>query len=186
MLLLPSFMRIVKQARVFLFLSTQSHLFITSQPLCPTIFIQSSSVTQLSRVNMSHGGPLTLAQKRMMAMRSENAANAPHHMPLVPAIYDHSSSASTSPRAATDNQPLASFDDIEMKDISAPTSIADSPPANYVSISRAPQRHKLTIPVTQSLTCALNLPSLRPPNLLCLLELPIPPLKPCLLQAPPQ
>ncbi|KAH0338738.1 hypothetical protein KCU81_g7501, partial [Aureobasidium melanogenum] len=72
---------------------------------------------------MSHGGPLTLAQKRMMAMRSESATNAPttdpQHMPLLPPVYDQSSSASTSPRN-TDNQPSLTFGDIEMQDISAP------------------------------------------------------------------
>ncbi|KAG9654852.1 hypothetical protein KCU64_g6937, partial [Aureobasidium melanogenum] len=68
---------------------------------------------------MSHGGPLTLAQKRMMAMRT--TTDEPHNTPLLPAVYSHSSSAST-----TDEQ----FGDIEMQDISAPASTA-SPPANY-------------------------------------------------------
>ncbi|KAH0368852.1 hypothetical protein KCU65_g3673, partial [Aureobasidium melanogenum] len=86
---------------------------------------------------MSHGGPATMAQKKLMAMRSGNAnapqqVPGPHHMPLLPAVYDQSSSASTSPRP-TGNQPLAAFGDIEMQDISAPA----SPPANY-SHSRPP------------------------------------------------
>lgn len=85
---------------------------------------------------MSYGGPLTLAQKRMMALRSESATNAPttdpQHMPLLPSAYDQSSSASTSPRN-TDNQPLLTFEDIEMQDISAPAT------PSYVSISCASQ-----------------------------------------------
>ncbi|KAH0344953.1 hypothetical protein KCU83_g8065, partial [Aureobasidium melanogenum] len=68
---------------------------------------------------MSHGGPLTLAQKRMMAMRT--TIDEPHNTPLLPAVHSHSSSAST-----TDEQ----FGDIEMRDISAPASTA-SPSANY-------------------------------------------------------
>ncbi|KAG9525428.1 hypothetical protein KCU93_g5842, partial [Aureobasidium melanogenum] len=67
---------------------------------------------------MSHGGPLTLTQKRIMAMRTTTAE--PHNTPLLPAVYDLSSSTST-------DEP---FGDVEMQDISAPASTA-SPPANY-------------------------------------------------------
>ncbi|KAG9525737.1 hypothetical protein KCV07_g922, partial [Aureobasidium melanogenum] len=77
---------------------------------------------------MSHGGPLTLTQKRMMALHATTAE--PHNTSLLPAVYDHSSSASTSPQAVTDRQLLPSFDDIEMHDISTPASAA-SPPPNY-------------------------------------------------------
>ncbi|KAH0151407.1 hypothetical protein KCU67_g10275, partial [Aureobasidium melanogenum] len=83
---------------------------------------------------MSHGGPLTLTQKRMMALRATTAE--PHNTSLLPAVYDHSSSASTSPQAIIDKQLLPAFDDIEMHDISTPASAA-SPPPNYPSFSAA-------------------------------------------------
>ncbi|KAG9655660.1 hypothetical protein KCU95_g4262, partial [Aureobasidium melanogenum] len=81
---------------------------------------------------MSHGGPLTMAQKRMMALRTGTASAAqsttnagPHNMPLLPAVYDHSS-APTSPRTTTDEQLLDSFGDIEMQDVSAPANYSHS------------------------------------------------------------
>lgn len=67
---------------------------------------------------MSHEGPLTLARKKMLAMQ------AAHQPPTtVPA--------------------LVTFGDVEMHDVSAPASAANSPPPNYVSIciSRASQKH---------------------------------------------
>ncbi|KAH0150240.1 hypothetical protein KCU67_g10739, partial [Aureobasidium melanogenum] len=63
-----------------------------------------------------------------MALHATTAE--PHNTSLLPAVYDHSSSASTSPQAITDRQLLPSFDDIEMHDISTPASAA-SPPPNY-------------------------------------------------------
>ncbi|KAH0376275.1 hypothetical protein KCU92_g9853, partial [Aureobasidium melanogenum] len=78
---------------------------------------------------MSHGGPLTLMQKRMMALPATTAG--PHNTPLLLAVYDHSSSVSTSSQhATTDQEACTSFDNIEMQDISAAASTA-SPPANY-------------------------------------------------------
>ncbi|KAH0021706.1 hypothetical protein KCU78_g6020, partial [Aureobasidium melanogenum] len=116
---------------------------------------------------MSHGGPLTLAQKRMMAMRSETAANVPtaglHNTPLLPAVYDHSSSAST-----TDEQ----FGDIEMQDISASASITASPPTNYSHSRPQPSFSAAAKPfvppgvtnfTTVAMSAAINTPTKRLP-----------------------
>jgi hypothetical protein len=72
---------------------------------------------------MNHGGPLTAVQKwKLQAMREAAAAeetNQPTSLitgpqtPLLPAIYNYSSSASSSPRA---EQPLISYADVEMED----------------------------------------------------------------------
>jgi hypothetical protein len=83
---------------------------------------------------MSHGGPLTLVQKMLLAAQSAQRPTGPH-APLLPPVYDYSSSASTSPRAGVNEQPLISYGDIEMED-AVPNS-----PANYVSIPFTSLQH---------------------------------------------
>lgn len=130
---------------------------------------------------MSHVGPLTLTQKRMLALQNGTASAVQLPHTLLPAVHDHSSSSS--PHTAVDSQPLIAFGDVEMHDASAPASTAASPPSNYVSIPCASHGHQLIFPVTNSLTRVPSLPSLLTPNLLCLLEMSTPPLPPCLLRS---
>jgi hypothetical protein len=119
-------------------------------------------------------------QKRMMALPATTAG--PHNTPLLLAVYDHSSSVSTSSQhATTDQEACTSFDNIEMQDISAAASTA-SPPANYVSIPCASQQRQLTFLFPNSLAHVLGLVSRLPRNLLCRLE--PQPLPPSLPQAP--
>lgn len=113
---------------------------------------------------MSHSGPLTMAQKRMLAMRAEtaNAAQSPGspHMPLLPAVYDDSLSTSTSPHLTAHKQPLVSFGDIEMHNVSASASNAASPPSTYVSTFALPED-------TDSRSLLLTVSLAPPSNLLC-------------------
>jgi hypothetical protein len=78
---------------------------------------------------------MTAVQKKLLLMRAAEAAaktNQPAPLatgpqaPLLPAVYNYSSSASSSLRA---EQSLISYADVEMEDA------APSTPANYVSIN---------------------------------------------------
>lgn len=114
-------------------------------------------------------------------MRTETANAAQSPFVLLPAAYDYSLSASTSPYATVEKRHLGASGDVEMHDISASASAA-SPPSNHVSISCACQGHQLTYSVINSLTRVLKLSSLLQRNRSCLLVPPTPLLSPRLLQ----
>jgi hypothetical protein len=82
---------------------------------------------------------MTAVQKKFEAMRVAAARSGQRptgpHAPLLPPVYDYSSSASTSPRGPVNERPLISYGDIEMEDA------VPSSPANYVSIPFTSSQH---------------------------------------------